>query len=348
MSEVVSRVEPITVSVVLPTLNERAHIRDCLDSLLAQDYDGIVEILVVDGCSTDGTREVVVAEGGLVTLVDNPERSAAAAMNVGIRAASGDIIVRLDGHSRPHADYVRRCIERLQDANAGVVGGVWHIVPGAPTLRARAIALATGSRLGSGGAAYRHGEEEPAPRDADTVPFGAFARGLWQALDGYDSELLVVEDGDFNYRTRAAGRRVILDPAIKTEYFPRRRFRTLARQYLGYGWWKMVLLRKHPGALRVRQIIPFGFVAVVLALAFASAVSPSAKTALLALLAVYAVVLLAAAFMTARRAQDVRLWLPIALAYLVIQCSWGLGGLLHVITLGQLPRWRVTPTLPRT
>jgi len=340
------------VSVVIPCRNEAGFIEPVLDALRAQDASPD-EIVVVDNHSTDNSIDVVeryaVSHPELnVRLLRCSDEGAAAAMNVGIRAATGEIIIRLDGHSRPHADYVRRCVERLRDPNAGVVGGVWRIVPGAPTLRARAIALAVGSRLGSGGAPYRHGEDERAPRDADTVPFGAFTREHWKALNGYDPELLVVEDGDFNYRTRQAGRRVILDPAIKTEYFPRRRFRTLARQYLRYGWWKMVLLRKHPGAVRIRQNIPFGFVTALLGLAFASAVSAAAKIMLLALLTLYGGVLLTAALTTARRARDLRLWLPIAVAYAVIQCSWGLGGLLHVVSLGQCPRWRVTPALPRT
>jgi hypothetical protein len=181
----------------------------------------------------------------------------------------------------------------------------------------------------------------------DTVPFGAYRRELWRALDGYDHSLLVVEDGEFNYRVRQAGYRVILDPSIRTEYFPRRRFRTLARQYLRYGWWKIPMLLRHPGAIRLRQMIPLAFVTVMLTLAFASAVSPAANTLLAALGATYALVILTAALWVARGAHDLRLWPLIALAYAAIHFAWGVGGLLHLVTFGRWPRWRVHPQGPR-
>jgi succinoglycan biosynthesis protein ExoA len=341
----------VTVSVVIPCRDEAEFIEPALDAIRAQDL-APHEVIVVDNGSLDNSIELVERYARChpsfpLRLLRCSDPGAAAAMNAGIRAATGRIIIRLDGHSRPHPDYIRRSAERLKDPNAGVVGGVWHIVPGAPTRRARAISLAVSSALGSGGAAYRH-EGQEGPRDADTVPFGAFTRDHWRALNGYDPTLLVVEDGDFNYRTRQAGRRVILDPAIRTEYFPRRRFRTLARQYLRYGWWKAVLLRKHPGAVRLRQIVPFAFVSSLLVLAFASAVSGAAKAVLLVLLAVYVGVLLLTALVVAVQAGDLSLWIPLALAYMVIQCAWGLGGVIHVVTLGQWPRWRVTPRLPRT
>lgn len=336
----------------MPCRNEAAFIEAALDAIRAQDRQPD-EVIVVDNRSTDDSVERLERyarehSGFPLQLRQCTDEGAAAAINVGIQAASGDVIVRLDGHSRPQPDYVRRCLDRLGDPGAGVVGGVWHIVPGAATISARAIALAVGSRLGSGGAAYRHGDRETAPRDADTVPFGAFTKAHWQALNGYDPALLVVEDGDFNYRTRQAGRRVILDPAIRTDYFPRQRFGTLALQYLRYGWWKAVLLRRHPAAIRMRQIVPFAFVAAVLVLAPASAASAVARAMLLTLIATYAAALLIDAFGVARRDGDLGLWLPIAAAYAVIHFSWGLGGLVHVVTFGRWPRWRVTPRLPRT
>jgi GT2 family glycosyltransferase len=272
---------------------------------------------------------------------------AAAAMNTGIRAATGDVIVRSDGHSIPKPDYIRRAVAHLQDPKAGVIGGVWEIVPGAATVRARAIALAVGSRLGSGGAAYRHGDAQKAPRDVDTVPFGCYSRALWKELNGYDDDLLVVEDGDFNYRVRQAGYRVILDPGIRCTYFPRRRMRTLGRQYLRYGWWKIPMLMRHPGAVRIRQLIPLGFVTVVVVLAIASVFAGVAQALLLALLAVYAVAVLGSAFYVARRASDVRLWLPDAAAFANIHFAWGLGGLTHLVSFGRWPAWRLPPSVQR-
>ncbi len=341
-----------SVSVVIPCRDEGEFIEDLLDAVRAQHLSPI-ETIVVDNGSTDASVVRVEAYAARhpsmpLRLLHCARPGAAAAMNTGIRAASGDIIVRIDGHSKPKPDYIQRAVAHLRDPRAGVIGGVWDIVPGADTLRARAIALAMGSKLGSGGAAYRHRDARQTPTDVDTVPFGCYSRALWKALNGYDDDLLVVEDGDFNYRARQAGYRVILDPEIRCTYYPRRHFRTLGRQYLRYGWWKIPMLMRHPGAVRVRQMIPLGFVTVVVGLAFASAFLPIAHVLLLLLLALYGVAILGAALRVARHAGDLKLWPLIAGAYAVIHFAWGLGGLTHLITLGHWPPWRLPPSVQRT
>jgi succinoglycan biosynthesis protein ExoA len=341
----------ISVSVIIPCRDEAEFIEELLDAARGQDRP-LSEVLVVDNGSTDHSVEIVQAYAARhpsppVRVLHCARPGAAAAMNTGIRAATGEVIVRLDGHSRPNPDYIRRAVEHLAEPRVGIVGGVWEINPGARTIRARAIALAVASRLGSGGAAYRHKNAYRVPTDVDTVPFGCYRRALWKELNGYDDELLVVEDGDFNYRARQAGYRVILDPEIRCIYFPRRRMRTLGRQYFRYGWWKIPMLMRHPGAIRVRQLIPLGFVTAVVMLALFSIVSAFGRAALLTLLAVYGAAILGSALYVARRAKDVRLWLPIAAAFTIIHFSWGLGGLTHLLTLGHWPAWRLPRSVQR-
>jgi len=340
-----------SVSVVIPCRDEATFIAELLDAVRAQELLP-TETIVVDNGSSDNSIALVEGyarqhPGMHLRVLHCARPGAAAALNTGIRAATGDIIVRIDGHSRPRPDYIRRAVAHLAEPRAGVVGGVWEIEPGAPTLRARAIALAVRSRLGSGGAAYRHSDAHRQPKDVDTVPFGCYTKALWQKLNGYDDELLVVEDGDFNYRVRQAGYRVILDPQIRCVYVPRRRLRTLARQYFRYGWWKIPMLLRHPGALRVRQMIPLGFVSLVVLLAVASAFATTAQAALLMLLAVYLVAILGSGFYVANRARDLRLWLPVAAAFAAIHFAWGLGGLTHLLTFGLWPPWRLPPTEQR-
>ena len=339
------------VSVVIPCRDEAEFIEELLDAVRAQDL-APVETIVVDNGSKDGSVEIVHAyaarhPGMRLHLLHCARPGAAAAMNTGIRAAIGDVIVRIDGHSVPRRDYIRRAVAHLAAPKAGVVGGVWEIVPGAKTLRAKAIALAVRSRLGSGGAAYRHSDAIRAPKDVDTVPFGCYSRGLWKDLNGYDDDLLVVEDGDFNYRVQQAGYRVILDPEIRCTYFPRRRMRTLGRQYLRYGWWKIPMLIRHPGAIRIRQLIPLGFVTTVVLLAIASVFVTAAQVMLLALLAIYGSAILGSALYVALRASELKLWLPVAAAFAVIHFAWGLGGLTHLVTFGRWPAWRLSPSVQR-
>lgn len=340
-----------SVSVVIPCRDEGEFIEDLLDAVRAQDLPP-GETIVVDNGSSDASVAIVQAYAArhpdmALRVLHCARPGAAAAMNTGIRAAIGEVIVRIDGHSRPRPDYIRRAVAHLDDPKAGVIGGVWEIVPGAPTLRGRGIALAVASKLGSGGAAYRHSDARRTPTDVDTVPFGCYTRALWKQLDGYDDDLLVVEDGDFNYRVRQAGYRVILDPDIRCTYFPRRRMRTLGRQYLRYGWWKIPMLLRHPGAVRIRQLVPLGFVTMLVLLSFASLWLPIARAALAALLVVYAAAILGSAFTTAKRGGDLRLWLPVAAAFVIIHLAWGFGGLTHLLTFGRWPPWRLPPSVQR-
>src|SRR5439155_26975081 len=205
------------VSVVLPTLNERRFVRDCLDWLMAQDSDDLVEILVVDGGVSDGTRAIVEAIGDPVRLVDNPGITAAAAMNVGMAEAKGDVIVRADAHTLYAPDYVRRCVEVLAETDAAVVGGTMR--PVGTTNCGRSVAAVTSSPFGVGPGRFHFATR---PHDVETVYLGAFRRGTVLAVGAYDEDGLQwgAEDQELNFRIRAAGGRIRVDPSIRSWYFP--------------------------------------------------------------------------------------------------------------------------------
>jgi succinoglycan biosynthesis protein ExoA len=247
------------VSVVLPTLNERHYIRDCLDSLLAQDYEGLVEILVVDGGSTDGTREIVVAEGEPVRLVDNPRVTAAAAMNIGIGEAKGDIVCRADAHTLYRQDYVTRCVQVLLETDADNVGGPMR--PVGTTNFGRAVAAATTSKFGVGPGRFHYLERR---EEVDTVYLGCWRRSTLEQLGGYDESRLqwAAEDQELNFRLRQGGGRIVLDPEIRSAYFPRDTVKGLARQYFNYGVAKASTLAKHRDLPSPRPLAPAAFVAV--------------------------------------------------------------------------------------
>ena len=247
------------VSVVLPTLNERYYIRDCLDSLLAQDYAGLVEILVVDGGSTDGTREIVAAEGKPVRLVDNPRVTAAAAMNIGIGEAKGDIVCRADAHTLYHRDYVSKCVQVLSETEADNVGGPMR--PVGTTSFGRAVAAATSSKFGIGPGRFHYLERR---EEVDTVYLGCWHRATLERLGGYDESRLqwAAEDQELNFRLRKSGGRIVLDPQIRSTYFPRDTASGLARQYRNYGMAKASTLAKHHGLPSFRPLAPAALVAV--------------------------------------------------------------------------------------
>ncbi|MCU0268686.1 MAG: glycosyltransferase [Acidimicrobiales bacterium] len=246
------------VSVVLPTLNEQGYLRDCLDSLLAQDYPSIREIVVVDGGSTDQTREIAADAGSLVRVVDNPRVTAAAAMNVGVQAAACDLVVRADAHTLYATDYVRRSVEALQASGADWVGG--RMNPVGTTSFGRAVAAVTSSPVGVGPGRFHYATQA---QDVETVYLGVFDRRIVAEVGGYDETELqwAAEDQELNYRLRRHGRRIRFDPQIRSWYFPRQQPRRLWDQYFNYGVCKASTLKKHRTLPYWRPLVPAAMVA---------------------------------------------------------------------------------------
>ena len=251
------------VTIVLPTLDERRHITDCLDSLLAQDYAAIEEILVVDGGSEDGTRDLVARRGMPVRLVPNPRVTAAAAMNIGIAEATTDIIVRADAHTLYAPDFVSRCVEVLETSGADVVGGPMR--PVGTTAYGRAVAAVTSSPVGVGPGRFHYADEA---QDVDTVYLGTYRKDVVAEVGGYDEAELqwAAEDQELNHRLRRRGHRIRLDPSIRSEYFPRQTPRSLWRQYFNYGMCKASTLKKHRTLPSWRPLAPAAMVAGAAAL----------------------------------------------------------------------------------
>ncbi len=244
---------PAPVSIVLPTRQEQAYVRDCLDSLLAQTYPAVDEILVVDGGSTDGTRQIVADVGPPVRLVDNPRITAAAAMNVGLEAARNDLIVRADAHTLYDPDYVAASVAARAESGADWVGGPMRAV--GTTTFGRAVAAVTSSPFGVGPGRFHYATSAT---DVETVYLGTFDRRIVDEVGGYDETQLqwAAEDQELAYRLRRAGRRIRLDPRIRSWYFPRQTPEALWRQYVNYGMCKASTLAKHRRLPYWRPVAP--------------------------------------------------------------------------------------------
>ena len=249
------------VSVIIPVLNEEGFIGRCLQSLAQQDYPReLTEIIVLDGGSTDGTEYETekTAESADLTVffAPNPKRTTAAGRNLGLTLAHGDVIIHLDGHTRVTANFISANVGVLQKSGADAAGGPietrGHGVVG------RAIALAMSSSFGIGDTAFRH--VDAGLQDADSVPFGAYRREVYERVGNYDETMNRGEDDEFNYRLRSAGGRIVLSPEIRSTYFCRDTLGGLARQYWGYGLAKAGVLGRHPERLRARHLIPSALV----------------------------------------------------------------------------------------
>lgn len=252
------------VSVIMPVRDEGAYIERSLGAVLRQDYPAErTEILVVDGMSTDGTREFIRARQIVyprLRLLDNPRRIVPPGLNIGIAQARGDIIVRVDGHCEIAPDYISRCVEHLLADGVEAVGGPIETV--GETEEARAIALAMSSWFGVGGSAFRTVKDRPAL--VETVAFPAYLRQTLERLGPFDEQLVRNQDDEYNYRLLKSGGRILLSPDIRSRYYSRSGLRSLWRQYYQYGYWKVRVMQKHPRQMRWRQFVPPVFVAGLL------------------------------------------------------------------------------------
>ena len=265
------------ISVIVPLYNEADHIDALIADLDAQDYDGDVEVLVADGGSTDGSiprlTQAARKAGIDVTILENRARWVSAGLNVCLERASGDLIVRLDCHSRYPPDYLRRCATAAEETGAWNVGGV--VVPRGRTAMERAVACAMDSPFGGIGWTRHNSREERI--EVDTVTYGAFRPEAFERAGGFDESLIRNQDDELNARLRAVGGRIVLDPAIRVQYIPRGSFRGVFRQYSEYGFWKVPVMLKHRSVLSLRSLAPAVFVASLAGLA---ALAPRNSTAL--------------------------------------------------------------------
>lgn len=322
------------ISLIIPCYNEQASIGLLLESIHRQTCTlDEIEVIIADGMSTDGTREVIhnfsTQHPELnIRLINNPQRIIPAALNVAIKAARGNVIIRLDAHSAPKPDYVEHCLAVLEETGAANVGGVWEIQPGAETWMARAIASAASHPLGAGDARYRISGE---PGPVETVPFGAFRREWLEKVGPFNEELLTNEDYEYNVRIRKEGGVVWFDPSIRSIYFARPDLRSLARQYWRYGFWKVRMLRLYPGTLRWRQALPPIFVLSTVILAALAFPFPLARLFCSLQLGVYFLTTFTFAFLEGSKRNDLGVAFGFPISIWAMHIAWGSGFLWSLI-----------------
>jgi glycosyltransferase involved in cell wall biosynthesis len=326
---------PPKVSIIIPCYNEEATIRHLLDSILAQTTPREqMEVVIADGLSADSTRMMIAAfqqehPDLSVRIVENSVRTIPSGLNLAIKSASGEMIIRLDAHSAPIPEYVARCVDALESGKGANVGGVWEIKPGAQTWVAESIAAAAAHPLGVGDAMYRLNAKAGA---VDTVPFGSFRRSLIEKIGAFDETLLTNEDYEFNTRVRQSGGVVWLEPSIRSVYFARSTFGALARQYWRYGFWKWRMLACYPSTLRWRQALPPLFVAVLIGLGMLSAWFVLARIIIAVQITLYLATLIFAGLISAVKKQKSILIFGLPLAIVTMHISWGSGFLWSMAT----------------
>jgi GT2 family glycosyltransferase len=312
------------VSVVIPMYNAASYVGRCLESVLQQDYPAErIEIIVVDGASTDSSASVVqnfVREHPRVRLLPNPMRLTNHGLNIGIRHAKGDVIVFLGCRGVLDSTFVTKCIENLRKVkDAAVVGGV--VGMGFTSFAGKAIGLALSSPFGVGTARYRYATE---PQFTDTVQFGAYRKEVLHEVGLVDEDMILADDDELNWRITKAGHKILMNPEIKFLYYPRHSVCALLTQYFGYGRGRATAVKKHPNKLSVKHIVPSAFALFLIVGFVFSLFVPYAWIPYVTILWLYlAAALLCSAKIAAREGWNLFPILPIL--FFVIHVSYGLG-----------------------
>lgn len=247
------------VSVIIPCKNEKKYIKKCLDSFINQTYPkNLYEVLVCDGMSEDGTREIIQEYNkkySNIRLLDNLGISAPKGMNLGITNSNSDIIIIFGAHAYAKENFIEENVRLLNSTEASCTGGTIETISDSD--KGKAISLAMSSPFGVGNALFRYAKEE---MYVDTVAFGAYKKEVLNKIGYFDEEMTRNQDDELNYRLIKSGYKILLSPKIKSWYYSRSSLKKLWRQYFQYGFWKVRVIQKLGKTPAIRHIVPMSFV----------------------------------------------------------------------------------------
>ena len=249
------------VSIICPVYNEEKFIDRCIKSILEQDYpQDSLEVLFVDGRSTDQTRDIInsyLKDFPFIRLLDNPKQVVPFAMNKGIQESKGEVIIRIDGHCTYPTNYVSELVRYLYELDADNVGGVWNTQPANDRAICQAIALASSHPFGVGGSMHKIGTSKI--MKTDTVPFGCYKREVFEKIGLFDTELVRNQDDEFNGRLIKQGGKIYLIPQVIINYTARDTLGKMQKMYYQYGLYKPLVNKK----LGAPAIFFYAFIAVL-------------------------------------------------------------------------------------
>jgi len=316
------------ISIIIPCRNEATHIEKCIKSILEQQIESEeIEIILADGMSQDGTRDVLrelSRQDSRLRIVDNPQQIVSSGLNRAIKSSTGEIIIRMDAHTEYGPDYIRQCVLTLEQTAADNVGGTW-VARGEGYIGC-AIAAAFQSAFAMGGA---RGHDPDYEGEVDTVYLGCWRRSTFDRIGLFDEELVRNQDDEFNLRLTRSGGRVWQSPKIRSWYCPRGSLRNLFRQYLQYGYWKVRVIQKHRLPASIRHIIPSGFIATLILLSAAAAFSSVAFYGLMGLMGAYTSCAILGSVIAARR-YGFRFLPVLPVVFVCYHFAYGLGFLVGI------------------
>ena len=324
------------VSVICPIYNEEKYIAQCIESVLAQDFPKEdLEVLFVDGMSSDRTREIVEAytqQYTQIRLLDNPKRIVPHALNIGIEHAKGDIIVRIDAHAAFPNNYISTLVNYLTSLpNAQNVGAACVTKTQGNTNKAKAIVAVLSNRFGVGNSTFRLGVKEV--QEVDTVPFGCWMKQTLEEVGMFDTRLIRNQDIELNKRILRAGGSIYLVPDTYCIYYARETFRSLAKNNYGNGQWNVLTLyyTKDMRSLSIRHFVPLAFVLSLLLPLLGMVISPWLGLVAAASMFCYSILIDIISIQIARK-ERINIFAVIS-AFITLHISYGMGSLIGILKL---------------
>lgn len=252
------------LSVICPIYNEVKYIDVCIQTILLQDYPkNDLEVVFVDGMSQDGTRDIIqkyIDQYSFIKLMDNPQRIVPVAMNLGIKNALGEVIIRLDAHALYPPNYFSTLVKRLFELKADNVGSACRTDVLNKTSKTLAIKEVLSNRFGVGDSLFRLGVGQVF--DVDTVPFGCWRRDVFDKYGYYDERLIRNQDIELNKRIIRGGGRICIVPDTYCTYLARETYKGISKNNYANGKWNIltVFYTKQFSSLSIRHFVPLLFV----------------------------------------------------------------------------------------
>ena len=317
------------ISIIIPILNEEKYIAKCLDSIIESDYDkDKMEVLLVDGGSTDKTVEIIKKyqiKYSFFKLLNNPEKIAPVAMNIGIKNAKGEYIFIISAHAKYPKNYFSKLVKYCEKLNADCVGPVLITDVKNKSLTSNAIKNVLSDKLGVG-SAFRSGVNEI--KEVDTVPFGCYKRDIFDKVGLYDERLVRNQDIELNKRIKKAGGKIYLIPEIKCTYFARETFSNLAKNNFNNGLWNVLtaFYTNSLSSLSLRHFIPMLFVLSLIITLLLGFVNKIFFYLFLMIFGIYLIIISIRSFQIKKETK----FFHQLVAFLVLHFSYGIGSLVGI------------------
>lgn len=323
------------VTIIVPTRNEVHFIEKCLNSFLISDYpEHLMEIIIVDGMSEDGTDEIVrryCERDRRIILIKNQKLITPVALNLGVKASRGEYILFSGAHSEIPLDYISKCVKHATESGADNVGGVMKTEPRVKSAVGTAISKVLSSPLGVGDAKFRTGVAEPT--EVDTVPFGCYKREVFDKVGYFNERLVRNQDIEFNLRLKRAGGRIILFPDIELTYYARSTYKELWSNNYGNGFWVIVGAKFTKIPFSLRHLVPLIFVLSLVLGTALSLVSVLLKTFSLLMILMYLVAVICYSTSIGMAAGKWKVFFASILAFPILHISYGVGSLVGLLSL---------------